>query len=158
MTDELRPIYCPFCGSNKAAPDELLGAASTDCEACGASGPITDTPAEAIAAWNQRALPAQIRKAMQDVQLDLANMSDPTDKDRAQQEGALQVVEAVEEVLRGEGEPRFIRCESRFNQWQCGKEQGHSGDHGCNMGSQYTTPWKDNEADEPAQPKEPQSG
>ena len=51
---------CPFCGSDDLTIQDLsIGAAMAwvRCLGCRSSGPLRETPAEAVAAWNERAKP-----------------------------------------------------------------------------------------------------
>lgn len=56
---ELLP--CPFCGA-AAGVTEAVGEAWASCYGCNASGPMKATRAEAVAAWNRRALAALERE------------------------------------------------------------------------------------------------
>lgn len=55
MSDDLKP--CPFCGGIKVLLVDIAEVYSVRCQ-CNAEGPYEFTPAEAIAAWNRRAVPA----------------------------------------------------------------------------------------------------
>jgi Lar family restriction alleviation protein len=54
---------CPFCGWPAASNFAQVGVAWVTCTDCGAEGPVEDTEAEAIAAWNRRAPASQARPA-----------------------------------------------------------------------------------------------
>lgn len=62
MTGDAEPTAemdrCPFCGGDSQSVQDLsVGAAMAwvRCMGCRASGPLRETPAEAIEAWNRRA-------------------------------------------------------------------------------------------------------
>ncbi len=56
MSEELKP--CPFCGSARALVTMAAAAKFVRCArldgGCGAEGPVKQTVAEAVAAWNRR--------------------------------------------------------------------------------------------------------
>ena len=51
---EVKLLPCPFCGWGKPDVQHMDGCYNVDCPDCCAAGPIEDTRAEAIAAWNTR--------------------------------------------------------------------------------------------------------
>lgn len=66
MSDEVKleaMDVCLFCKNTELTlGDTMLGTGYVFCNNCGACGPQKETPAEAIAAWNRRAAPAQDAK------------------------------------------------------------------------------------------------
>ena len=51
---------CPFCGSDDLTTQDLSISAAmawVRCLGCRSSGPLRETPAEAVAAWNERVKP-----------------------------------------------------------------------------------------------------
>lgn len=62
--EKLKP--CPFCGSDRIVPrdrNEHCDYFLLYCHSCNAEGPNGRTLDEAIAAWNRRAVPADVREA-----------------------------------------------------------------------------------------------
>jgi hypothetical protein len=56
MSEELKP--CPFCGAdNPNCWASIRGAWEARCRSCLVSTPLSASEADAIAAWNRRALP-----------------------------------------------------------------------------------------------------
>lgn len=57
MSDETKPLPCPFCGGEAIVDNDVVGFYwLANCPACGACGPASETSsADAIAAWNRRA-------------------------------------------------------------------------------------------------------
>ena len=51
---ESKLTACPYCGSDDCYVFPDISWFSVRCRGCGAEGPIKDTLAEAIAAWNRR--------------------------------------------------------------------------------------------------------
>jgi len=53
MSEELKP--CPFCGWTKPVIEHIEGTYNVECPDCASAGPLEDSRAQAIAAWNRRA-------------------------------------------------------------------------------------------------------
>jgi Lar family restriction alleviation protein len=51
-----RLLPCPFCGAAAEVEQSIIGGVTVCCEVfdCVAAGPLRDTEAEAIEAWNTR--------------------------------------------------------------------------------------------------------
>lgn len=60
-------LPCPFCGEG-ADLMELFEGFCGECGNCETTGPAAETEAAAIAAWNQRATPAEVEKLRADVE------------------------------------------------------------------------------------------
>lgn len=63
MTNNTKPLHCPFCGSYElyATPESTY----VMCRGCDADGPMTK-PGRAIKAWNTRAAPPEDVRAVVD--------------------------------------------------------------------------------------------
>lgn len=65
MTDQLKP--CPFCGSEKVELEsEGDGNNWVECQFCATCGPMQETEADAIAAWNAAARLTPVERAVLD--------------------------------------------------------------------------------------------
>lgn len=64
MTDELKPLPCPFCGSPAVCCWDASYSIKTQywarCTNCCSKGAIRESEEEAVAAWNRRAEPEEL--------------------------------------------------------------------------------------------------
>lgn len=64
MTKEADLLPCPFCGNAEPTIPEYerdWGGYSVWCFSCGVDGPVADTAAQAVVAWNRRMQQAEAR-------------------------------------------------------------------------------------------------
>ena len=54
MTDEKKPLPCPFCGGDSIPRHGSSGFYYVQCDDCGSRTEDLDTKADAIAVWNRR--------------------------------------------------------------------------------------------------------
>lgn len=73
MSEEMKP--CPFCGSYDVVVDETYTSGYVRCRSCGVEGSMRDSCAEAVAAWNSRAIDVDALREVVD-ELECAYRSD----------------------------------------------------------------------------------
>ena len=75
MTEQLKPLPCPFCGGTDIRAHVYGGGepdAFMQCHDCSADGPNGLNRAGAIEAWNRRTQPAQAVPVLTDAEIDTA--------------------------------------------------------------------------------------
>lgn len=99
MTEQLKPLPCPFCGRTDIRAHVYGGGepdAFMQCHDCSADGPNGLNRAGAIEAWNRRAQTAQAVPVLTDAEIHAA---DPIPQNRFDQE-RVEFARAVEAAVR----------------------------------------------------------
>lgn len=77
---DVMPDRCPFCGHHAEVNEWADNTAMIACVSCGAHGPISDTEAAALTAWNRRAGgEVALREALESCITHMIGWPDPED-------------------------------------------------------------------------------